>query len=116
MKLLITQRKIYCLLLREAKFLKFIIPKARIEGRKQTPSYITGYYYKLVYVCSVVSDFATLWTVAHQASLSLGFSRQEYCSGLPCPPPGNLPDPRSNLCLLHYQVNSLPLSHLGIPV
>ena len=35
----------------------------------------------------------TLWTVAHQAPLSLGFSRQEYWSGLPCPPPGDLPDP-----------------------
>ena len=33
------------------------------------------------------------WTVAHQASLSVGFSRQEYWSGLPCPPPGDLPDP-----------------------
>ena len=31
--------------------------------------------------------------VAHQASLSMGFSRQEYWSGLPCPPPGDLPDP-----------------------
>ena len=37
--------------------------------------------------------FVTPWTVAHQAPLSMGFSRQEYCSGLPCPPPGNLPDP-----------------------
>ena len=35
----------------------------------------------------------TLWTVAHQAPLSLGFSRKEYRSGLPCPPPGDLPDP-----------------------
>ena len=34
----------------------------------------------------------TPWTVAHQA-LSVGFSRQEYWSGLPCPPPGDLPDP-----------------------
>ena len=33
------------------------------------------------------------WTVAHQASLSMGFSRQEHGSGLPCPPPGDLPDP-----------------------
>ena len=33
------------------------------------------------------------WTVAHQAPLSRGFSRQEYWSALPCPPPGNLPDP-----------------------
>ena len=35
----------------------------------------------------------TLWTVAHQAPLSMGFSRQEYLSGLPCPSPGDLPDP-----------------------
>ena len=42
----------------------------------------------------IVSDyFATLWTVASQASLSMGLSRQEYWSGLPCPPPGDLPDP-----------------------
>ena len=33
------------------------------------------------------------WTIAHQAPLSMGFSRQEYCSELPCPPPGDLPDP-----------------------
>ena len=36
---------------------------------------------------------ATLWTVARQAPLSMGFSRLEYRSGLPCPPPGDLPDP-----------------------
>ena len=35
----------------------------------------------------------TLWTVAHQAPLSMGFSRQEYWSGWPCPPPGDLSDP-----------------------
>ena len=34
----------------------------------------------------------TLWTVAHQAPLSVGFSRQEYWSGLPFPIPGDLPD------------------------
>ena len=37
--------------------------------------------------------FATPWTVAHLASLSMGFSRQEYWSGLPCPSPGDLLDP-----------------------
>ena len=37
--------------------------------------------------------FETLWTIAHQAPLSMGFSRQEYWSGLPCPLPGDLPDP-----------------------
>ena len=36
---------------------------------------------------------ATPWTVAHQAPLSMGFSRQEYWSSLPCPPPGDPPDP-----------------------
>ena len=42
---------------------------------------------------SSVRFFATLWTVARQGPLSMGFSRQECCSGLPCPPPGDLPDP-----------------------
>ena len=42
---------------------------------------------------SRVQLFVIPWTVAHQAPLSLGFSRQEYWSGLPCPPPGDLPDP-----------------------
>ena len=43
----------------------------------------------------------TLWTAAHQAPLSIGFSRQEYWSGLPCPPPGDLPNQGSNPGLLH---------------
>ena len=42
---------------------------------------------------SRVRLFATPWTVARQAPLSMGFSRQEHCSGLPCPPPGDLPHP-----------------------
>ena len=42
---------------------------------------------------SCVQLFATLWTIAHQAPLSLEFSRQEYWSDLPFPPPGDLPDP-----------------------
>ena len=36
--------------------------------------------------------FTTPWTVAHQALLSMGFPKQEYCSGLPFPTPGDLPD------------------------
>ena len=40
-----------------------------------------------------MSDFGTPWTVAHQAPLSMGFSSQEYWSGLPFPPPGDLPNP-----------------------
>ena len=52
-----------------------------------------------VYACmqasrfSSVLLFATLWTVVHQAPLSMGFSREEYWSELPCPPPVDLPDP-----------------------
>ena len=42
---------------------------------------------------SQVRLFVTLWTVAHQALLSVGFSREEYWSGLPCPPPGILLNP-----------------------
>ena len=42
---------------------------------------------------SCVQLFATLWTLAHQSPLSMGFSRQEYWSGLPGPPLGDLPDP-----------------------
>ena len=52
------------------------------------------YTYKCVLSCfSCIRLFATLWTVAHQAPLSMGFSRQEYWSGLPCPPPRHLPNP-----------------------
>ena len=40
-----------------------------------------------------MSNSATAWTVAYQAPLSMGFSRQEYWSGLPFPSPGDLPDP-----------------------
>ena len=41
---------------------------------------------------SCIWVFVTQWTSAWQAPMSLGFSRQEYCSRLPCPPPGDLPD------------------------
>ena len=44
--------------------------------------------------------FVTLWTIAHQAPPSMGFSRREYWSWLPCPPLGNLPDPGIELLSL----------------
>ena len=43
-------------------------------------------------VTSVISDSVIPWTVAHQSPLSTRFPKQEYWSGLPCPPPGDLPD------------------------
>ena len=58
---------------------------------------------------------ATPWTAAYQAPPSMRFSRQEYWSGLPFPSPGDLLDPGWNSCLLHWQIGSLPLSHLRCP-
>ena len=55
--------------------------------------------------------FATLWTVAHQAPLCMGFSRQEYWSGLLCPPPGDLPDPEMETASFALAGKSLPLCH-----
>ena len=46
-----------------------------------------------MHVCTCVQLFATLWIVACQAPLSMGFSRQEYWNGSPLPPFGNLPSP-----------------------
>jgi len=50
---------------------------------------------------SRVRLFVTPWTAAHHAPLSMGFSRQEYWSGLPRPPPGDLPNQGSSRCLLY---------------
>ena len=49
---------------------------------------------------SVMSDSETLWTAPRQAPLSMGFSRQEYWSGLPLSSPGDLPDPGVELASL----------------
>ena len=66
---------------------------------------------------SVVSDsFAIPWTVECQAPLSMGFPRQEYWSGLPFILQGIFPSQGSTLHLLHWQEDSLPLSHEGSPV
>ena len=67
---------------------------------------------------SCVWLFATRWTIAHQAPLSMGFSRQQYRSQLPFPSPGDLPDPGSNPTLLHFlywRSGPLPLVPPGKP-
>ena len=56
---------------------------------------------------------ATPWTVARQAPLPVGFSRQEYWSALPFPPPGALPHPGVKPASLRSQADSLPPSYLG---
>ena len=57
---------------------------------------------------SVVSNSATPWTVAHQAPLSMGISSPDYWSGLPCPPPGDLPNPGIEPRSRALQMYSLP--------
>ena len=70
----------------------------------------------LTFSRSVTSQlFVTPWTVSHQASLSMEFSRQEYWSGLPFPSAGDLPDPGIESASPALQVDSLQLSHLGRP-
>ena len=70
-------------------------------------------YLWLWYVCSVTSDSATLCAIARQAPLSMGFFRQEYWSGLPFPPPGDLPDPGVETTSPALQVDSLPAEPSG---
>ena len=60
---------------------------------------------------SRVRLFVTPWTVACQAPLSMGFSRQEYWSGLPFPSPGDLPNSEIEPSLLHYRQTLFHLSH-----
>ena len=66
---------------------------------------------------SHVRLFATPWTVAYQAPLSMGFSRQEYWSGVPFPSPGDLPDPGIKPGLLHCRQTLYQLSyHCASPI
>ena len=62
-----------------------------------------------------VQLFETPWTIAHQAPLSMGCSRQEDWSGLLFSSPGNLLSPGIKPAFLALQADSLPLSHLGSP-
>ena len=60
-------------------------------------------------------SFVTPWTVTHKASLSTGFPRQKFQSGLPLPSPGDIPDPGIEPTSPALEGNSLPLSHQGSP-
>ena len=63
------------------------------KNRKHGTYYQEGFSKMEVKSLSRVQLFTTLWTVTHQAPPSMGFSRQEYWSGLPFPSPGDIPDP-----------------------
>ena len=85
--------------------------------------YVTmlGYFilqFSSVQLFSRVRLFATIWTRARQAPLSMGFPRKEHWSGFPFPSPGDLPNPGTeptSLCLLQWQAGSLPLAPPGKP-
>ena len=62
---------------------------------------------------SHVQLFVTPWTVARQTLLSMGFSREEYWSGLPCPHPGDLPDPEIELRSPALQADTLSSELVG---
>ena len=64
---------------------------------------------------SSVRLFAAPWTIAYQAPPSMGFSRQEYWSGLPFPSPGDLPDPGIELGSLAFQADALSAEPPGKP-
>ena len=68
--------------------------KTQLENSKLSVSSPSFFHLFCVFSLSVLSSFATPRTVAFQAPLSMGFFRQECWSGLPFPPPGDLPDTR----------------------
>ena len=87
-------------------------------SRSSTRGYTGFLFLKDSFAC-VISHFshvqllAAVQTAAHQDPLSMGFSKQEYQSGLPFPSPGDIPDPGIQSMPPAWQVDSLLLSHLG---
>ena len=67
-------------------------------------------------MCSLVSDSATPWVIAHQAPLSMGFCRQEHRSGLPFPSPGDLPNLGTKPVCPGLQADSLPAEPSAKPI
>ena len=63
----------------------------------------------------MANSFVAVWTLAHQGPLSVGFLRLEYWNGLPFPSPRDPSNPGVELHLVHWQADSLPLSHQGSP-
>ena len=101
----------------------YLIPEALVENTILSPFNFLNTLVKNH--VSVLNHFshtqfcATLQSVVHQTPLSMGFSKQEYWSSLPCPPPGDLLDPGikpRSFRLLCWQVGSLPLAPPGKPV
>ena len=95
-----------------------IIPPFKLVELKVSGNSHSYFLDCVLSLLSGVPLFVTLWTVAGQAPLSVGFSRQDYWSGLPCPPPGDLCNPGiepMSLMSLALQAASLPTEPPGKP-
>ena len=88
---------------------------ASVASGQPKRSHSTDYKVKVL-VPQLCLTFVTPWTVARQAPLSMGFSRQEYWSGLSFPSPGDLPNPGSKPVSPALQADSLLLKQQGKPV
>ena len=111
---------IFCLFLNEFLLAYSCFTMLLVSAVPQNESAIHIHVRVCVCVCVCVPSrfghvqlFETPWTVACQAPLSMGFSRQEYWRGLPCPPPGYLPNPGIKPLSPGLQADSLPMSHQG---
>ena len=101
-----------------SKHHQFEIPKSHLDQLNQQQVKILGQNSITcvkVKSLSCVRLFGTPWAIAHQASLSMEFYRQEYCSGLPLPSPGDLPNPGIESGSPILQVASLPSELPGKP-
>ena len=91
-------------------------PLTRPHESKNCVNTIASVIFEAEFLCSVLSDSAASWTGAHQAPLSMEFSKQEYLSGLAFPTSGDLPNPKVkpvSLAPPALQADYLPLGHLG---
>ena len=100
-----------------AKFLFFFVCNRLDVSKEKKKSLETEVYVSgpLSLLLGHVWLFVTPWTIAHQAPQSLGFSRQEYCSGLPFPTPEDLPNPGIEPRSPTLQADSLPAESQGKP-
>ena len=101
----------YCVLFIPSTFTHELIQSK--QQPYEVDSVIVCMYAKLL---SCFRLFATLWTVTYQTPLSMGFSRQEYWNGLPCPSTGDLPNPGTEHSSLSLQADSLPSEPPGKPL
>ena len=118
-----TRKSVYDHKLFDAEILN-LITRTPLKNAKYTISSYISETLSCCLVAKLCTTFVTEWTAGRQAPLSVGFPRQEHWSGLPFPPPGDLPGRKSregssrgssnqglNPYLLHWQADSLLLSH-----